>query len=87
MTDVLKIFVAQYLTIFLLGFQSMNIRDGRKVAAAITSCCLGVSGYLTTGIISQNYSQGMLSWVFFGFLVAGPVGIVSSMFAHEKYFK
>ena len=87
MTDVLKIFVAQYLTIFLMGLQSLNVVQKKYVAAAITSCCLGVSGYLTTGIISQNYSQGILSWVFFGFLVAGPVGIVSSMLAHEKYFK
>lgn len=87
MTDVLKIFVAQYLTIFLMGLQSLNVVGKKYAAAAITSCCLGVSGYLTTGIISQNYSQGMLSWVFFGFLVAGPVGIVSSMFVHEKYFK
>ena len=84
--EILKIFLAQYATIFLLGLQSMNIRDGKKVMAAITSLCLGVSGFLTTGIISQHYEQGMFSGVFFAFLLAGPAGIVCSMYAHEYFW-
>lgn len=81
------IFTAQFVCVFLLGTQSQNIRDGKKLAAAVTSLLLGISGWLCTGIISQAYSQGMLSSVFAAFVISGPLAIVASMFVHEHFHK
>lgn len=84
-SQALIIFLCQFTMIGLLGLQSMNIRDGKKLAAAITSLCLGVAGWNITSIISQVNHEGMLSLVFFSFILSGPAGIVASMFVHEKF--
>lgn len=85
-TESLTIFLCQYLVVLLLGLQSQNVRDRKMLAAAITSLLLGVTGWLVTGIVATAYHSGMLSLVFFSFIVAGPCGIVSSMWLHYKVF-
>lgn len=81
------IFVAQWITIFLLGTQSQHIRDGKKIHSAITSLLLGIAGWNSTGIISSAYGQGMLSVVFLAFIVAGPSAIVTSIYVHEHFHR
>ena len=80
-----KIFIAQYCTILLLGLQSLNVRDGKYTASAITSLLLGITGWFVTGIVSQAYKSNDVL-VFLSFLLAGPCGIVSSMFIYSKVF-
>ena len=81
----LTVFVCQYIMIGLLGLQSLNVRDGQKVHAAFTSLLLGIVGFQITGIISSVYSQGMLSLVFVSFVLAGPLGIYTSMCLHQHF--
>jgi uncharacterized membrane protein YuzA (DUF378 family) len=83
----LKIFIAQYISILLLGIQSLNVRDSKYLSSAITSLLLGVFGWHTTGIVAQAYGQGMDSVVFWAFILAGPCGIVSSMALYDYMFK
>lgn len=77
--EVLTIFVCQYIMIFLLGLQSLTVKDGRKIQAAIVSLCLGIMGWNTTGIVSSHYHDGMMSPIFLSFLFGGPAGIVTSI--------
>ena len=84
MNNCVLIFIAQFCMIFLLGIQSMNIRDGNKLFAAITSLLLGMCGWYITGIISSAYNGGnVITPEFFSFLVAGPVGIVCSIVFYD----
>lgn len=86
-TQALLIFVCQFVLIFLLGTQSQHVRDGKKLASAITSLLLGVAGWTITGIVSTAYVSGMFSLVFFSFIIAGPCGIVCSIMAHQYFRK
>jgi len=83
----LGVFAAQFCLVGLLGLQSQHIRDGKKLHAAITSALLGVAGWTITGVVSSAYTQGMLSVVFFAFLIAGPIAISLSIYAHEHFHK
>lgn len=83
----IKIFIAQFLMIFLLGLQSINVNRGHKLIAALTSFGLGVAGFYVTGTIAQAYQEGMFSSTFISFIFAGPCGIVCSMFAHPHLVK
>ena len=74
----IEVFVAQYISILLLGIQSLNVRDEKYLASAITSLLLGVSGWYVTGVVASAFSQGLNSSTFYAFLLAGPCGITSS---------
>lgn len=85
----IKIFLAQFLMIALLGLQSINVNQRKKTFAAITSLCLGVTGFHVTGTIAQAYQQGMFSSIFLAYVLAGPCGIVFSISAYpviNKWF-
>jgi len=83
----IKIFLAQFLMIFLLGLQSINVNRGHKLLAALTSFGLGIAGFYVTGTIAQAYQEGMFSSMFLSFILSGPCGIVVSMMVHPKIVK
>jgi cation transporter-like permease len=87
MKDAFIIFVAQYSTILLLGLQSLNVNKGHKILAALTSLMLGVSGFFVTGIVAKAYNDGMFTLVWWAFIIAGPLGITSSMTLHPVIVK
>lgn len=84
MIEAVQIFISQYFMIMLLGLQSLNVNQGKKLAAAITSMLLGICGFVVTGIIAQAYQDGFLTLTFASFFIAGPLGIVSSIIVHPK---
>lgn len=84
--DVALVFVAQYGTVLLLGLQSLNVNQRRYVAAAITSLLLGVAGFFTTSVIGA--AKGMtLSALWWSFVLAGPCGIVTAIWAHPALIR
>ena len=80
----LKIFIAQFLTVLLLGLQSINVNQGDKISAAVTSLMLGVCGFFVTGNVAVAFADGFGSTVFYSYILAGPIGIVVSMVLHKK---
>ena len=83
MLDNLILFVAQFVFIFLLGIQQLNIVRGYYVAAAVTSLLLGVCGWFTIGIIAEATTYDLTSVTFLTYIVAGPMGIVTAMWVHK----
>jgi hypothetical protein len=78
MKEAALVFLAQYVYVLLLGLQSLNVNQRRFGMAAATSFLLGILGFLTTSIVGA--AKGMeLSLLWWGFVVSGPVGIVSAM--------
>ncbi|PYJ07643.1 MAG: hypothetical protein DMF06_15030 [Verrucomicrobia bacterium] len=80
MTELL-IFLSTFVSVFALGFQSLNVNSGRYLAAIFTSFMIGAGHlclyrYLPEASLSQNLA----------YLIGGPFGIVSSMWAHRRVF-
>lgn len=84
MTEAL-VFISQFILILLMGLQSLNIRDGRYIPAAITSFLIGVFGYYITAQIA--IVQDMFTTVWWFYVIAGPLGIVTSIWLHPKLVK
>ena len=77
---VLIIFVSTFATVFALGFQSLNVNNGHYYAAAVTSFVIGASHLVLYKILPDG---DLLTCA--AFLVAGPLAITSSMWAHGHY--
>jgi hypothetical protein len=83
----LIVFVSQFMLVFLLGFQQMNVMRGFYFQAALTSFLLGLSGWATITIVSKFQVTDFLTLLFFAYIVAGPLAIISAMKLHRVLFK
>ena len=84
LSEAALIFVCQFFMVFLLGTQSQFVRDAKILEASITSLLLGIAGWTVTGVVSSAYASGIMTVVYFSFILAGPVGIASSIWLHRK---
>lgn len=73
------IFLSQFLTIFLLGNQSLMVRDHNYWGAAIGSLLIGVCQFYIYTVVQ---SIEMYSYDWYVFLIAGPMAIVTAMKFH-----
>jgi len=80
-------FVCQFLYVALLGLQSRNVQHGNFVGAACVSTCLGISGLTITTVIARAAILGGGWPVWIGFVAAGPIGITTAMWAHDRWGK
>ena len=81
------VFLSQFCMVYLLGMQSLNVRDGRYVGAAITSALLGVFGFILTSTIGSKEAADLFTVFGFTFVVAGPLAIMAAMATHPKLIK
>jgi hypothetical protein len=76
-------FIATYIQIFLLGFQSRNVNSGQYFMAGFTAFLIGaVSIFCIKSIAISNPAA-----LFFITSMAAPLGIMSAMFLHRHIFK
>ena len=81
------IFVCQFLTIFLLGMQSLMVRDDNRLGAATGSLMIGISQFYVLSVISDMGIDAVGTFQWIAFILAGPAGIVASMTAHPYIVK
>lgn len=63
-----------------LGIQSKNVNQSKYLAAACTSVAIGFCNLVTVkAILSDNPLDIALM------ITGGPIGIVTSIFLHDKY--
>jgi hypothetical protein len=75
----LTLFLSAFATVFLLGFQQMNVSGRHYVAAVVTSFGIGIAQiFLWRLVPSASVSEIAAT------LCGGPVGIVCAMWAHPK---
>lgn len=74
---ILLLFASTYFLVFFLGLQSLNVNNGHKLAAFLTSFGIGVSNLLLFKLAPTATGTEIAA-----FLLGGPFGIVSSMLAH-----
>lgn len=84
----MTIFISQFLTIYLLGMQSLMVRDNHYLGAFLGSLLIGICQFYIYNITN---TFGLLSIDWFVFIIAGPVAIISAMKTHPiimlKVFK
>lgn len=75
----LTLFLSAFATVFLLGFQQMNVAGRHYLAAIITSFGIGTAQiYLWRLVPGANAAEIAAA------LLGGPVGIVAAMWAHPR---
>lgn len=78
MTELI-LFASTYVLVFALGLQSLNVNNGHYYAAAVTSLAIGAMQMVLFKLAPDA------SWTeIAAFLLGGPGGIVSSMWAHPR---
>jgi hypothetical protein len=82
MIDVVLIFLSQFGMVYLLGFQQLNVVGKHYIAAAFTSFLLGLFGWFTISIVSSANMEGIFSLIFWIYLFAGPMAILTAMKTH-----
>lgn len=75
----LTLFASTFVLVFALGAQSLNVNNGHYVAAALTSFVIG-AGQMVLFKLAPEASASETA----AFLIGGPIGIVSSMWAHPR---
>ena len=78
MTELL-LFASTFITVFALGFQSLNVNQGRYAWAFFTSFVIGISSLVLYRYLPQPTWTQVIAYLF-----GGATGIVSSMWAHKR---
>ncbi len=76
----LLVFASTFATVFALGFQSLNVNRGHYRAAAVTSFVIGGSHLVLYKMLPDGDPLTCAA-----FLLAGPLAIVCSMWAHDRF--
>lgn len=76
------LFVSSFAFVFLLGFQSQVVRDKERAMAFGVSLMIGLCELI---VLKHAPSADFVDGI--AFLLGGPVGIVSSIEAHDLYLK
>lgn len=79
---VAALFISTYALVFFLGLQSLNVNSGRFVAAFFTSFGIGASN-----LVLFKLAPDANGFEIAAYLAGGPFGIVSSMWAHRRFFR
>ena len=73
----LALFFSTFVLVFALGIQSLNVNNGHRLAAVLTSFAIGGSNLVLFKLAPD--ASGMEAAAF---LLVGPFGIYAAMIAH-----
>lgn len=79
MTELL-LFASTFLSVFALGFQSLNVNNGHYTAAFFTSFLIG-----TANLALYKVAPNATGTQVIAYLAGGPIGIVSAMKFHHWF--
>lgn len=76
------LFISTFSLVFLLGLQSLNVQGGHYYAAFCTSLGIGICNMVMYKMApsATPFQVGVV-------IVAGPLGIISSMYFHRNIRK
>ncbi|HAR45568.1 MAG TPA: hypothetical protein DCS05_05175 [Nitrospiraceae bacterium] len=74
----LALFTSSFLLVFALGFQSLNVNNGRYTAAFLTSFLIGAANIAVLKLAPSASPTEIAAY-----LAGGPLGIIGAMKAFE----
>ena len=80
--DPITIFICQFICVYMLGVQSLMVRDANCQGAAMGSFLIGISQFYIFGIIGGLSADDINTLPFWAFILAGPSAIVNSIKTH-----
>lgn len=80
--QVLIIFSATFCVVFALGFQSQVVNHGHYKAAFLNSFLISLAQLAILKYVPQAHG----AYDYAAYMLGGPLGIISSMWAHRTYF-
>lgn len=80
MMEAITVFFATYVTVFALGFQSRNVNTHQYIPAALTSIVIGATHLVLYKMLPDAGIETAVA-----FLIAGSMGITSSMYVHDRW--
>jgi len=83
----MAIFLAQFVTVYLLGLQSLTVRDGNWRMASCISLALGLSGYYLAAAVGKLPADAWFSAPWWAYIAAGPVAICSAIKTHPHLIR
>lgn len=75
----LIVFISTFVTVFALGFQSLNVNGGHYRAAFFNSFAIGLGNLMILKFVPHAGPMQIAAY-----LLGGPLGIVASMWAHSR---
>lgn len=85
--SILIIFASQFLCVFLLGIQSLMVRDSNLYGAAMGSLMIGISQFYIFSIIGGLSASDIGNYSWWAFILAGPFAIMVSIKTHPLIVK
>lgn len=79
----LVIFLATFVVVFALGFQSLTVNRGYYLAAFLNSFLISVANLAILKYVPQAHGF----YEYLAYMTGGPLGIITSMWAHKRIFK
>ncbi len=76
------IFISTFALVFALGMQSQHVNKGHYKAAFVNSLMIGGANIVLYKTVPNANLMEIAAY-----LIAGPIAIVCSMWAHRKYYK
>jgi len=76
------LFASTFVSVFALGFQSLNVNGGHYRAAFLTSLLIGSSTLWLYRLLPEASLTEVIAY-----LLGGPFGIVASMWAHRRFLR
>lgn len=78
----LALFVSTFVLVFALGLQSLNVNGRHFAAAFFTSFAIGASNLVLFKLAPNAGAMDIVA-----FMIGGPLGIITSMWAHPRLIK
>ena len=78
----MTLFIATFLTVYLLSFQQQNVIHGHYALASLTSFVIAAAQF---AMIQAVATGGSYDWVLMG--AGGSIGVTLSMFTHRRWIK
>ena len=75
------LFASSFLSVFLMGFQQLNVEHRKYLLSFVTSFGMTFFNYCIFKLLPQG---GFQADQFFNFAIGGALGIVCAMYAHDK---
>ena len=82
MNTALILFISTFVLVLALGLQSQLVNNGHFAGAFFNSLMISFGQIGAFGVIKAT-----TPWEYAGYILGGPIGIITSMYLYRKFWK